>query len=220
MIQQIKPTRMELLKLKKRIALAKKGYHLLKEKRDALFTEFYKLLKDVQDASTEAEEIFERAYSMLAIANAQFGSLKVSEFAVASSLSSDIKIGTGEKNIMGACVPLLDISNVKRNALERGYSILESGSAVDETASLFEESLEKLAKLAVKEAAIERLTFEIVKTKRKVNSLEKIVIPKMESLQHYVEFRLEEREREQVFMLKKIKKKIGAKKLFGERYGE
>lgn len=220
MIEQIKPTRMELLKLKKRIALARKGHKLLREKKDALFTEFYKQLREMQAAYSETEAAFERAYSTLAIAATQFGSLKLAEFAFASSMNSKVCLSKGEKNIMGAKVPIFSISDVRRNILERGYSLMDSGSSVDEASGLFEEALEKLVKLAEKEAAIERLTFEIQKTKRKVNSLEKIVIPRMESLQRHVEFRLEEREREQVFMLKKIKKKIGEKRLLAGSHAE
>lgn len=214
MFQQIKPTRMELLRLRKRIALAKKGHHLLKEKRDALFSEFYKQLRDARELRVEVERLLERAYFMLAIANAQFGSLKVGEFAFASSyIHSKLHIELSERNIMGAHVPILRAKNIRRTALERGYSIMDSGSAVDEAASLFEQALEKIVMLAEKEATLEKLAFEINKTKRKVNSLEKVVIPKMESLQHYIEFRLEEREREALFTLKKVKIKIEEKML-------
>jgi V/A-type H+-transporting ATPase subunit D len=214
MLQQIKPTRMELLKLRRRIALAKKGHHLLKEKRDALFSEFYKQLKDAQELRKDVEKLLERAYFMLAIANAQFSSLKVAEFAFASSsMHSKVNAELAERNIMGARVPILSAQNIKRTILERGYSITDSGSAVDESAGLFEQALEKIVKLAEKEATLEKLAFEISKTKRKVNSLEKVVIPKMESLQHYIEFRLEEREREGIFTLKKVKKKIEQKAL-------
>ena len=213
MLQQIKPTRMELLKLRRRIALAKKGHHLLKEKRDALFSEFYKQLKDAKELRVQTEKLLERAYLMLAIANAQFSSLKVAEFAFASSLHSKASAELTERNIMGARVPIMSAQNIKRTILERGYSIASSGSAVDESASLFEQALEKIVKLAEKEATLEKLAFEISKTKRKVNSLEKVVIPKMESLQRYIEFRLEEREREEIFMLKKVKKKIEQKML-------
>ena len=209
MLQQIKPTRMELLKLRRRVSLAQKGHHLLKEKRDALFSEFYGLLKKARELRSDVENTLERAYFMLAMANAQFSSLKVSEFAIASSSrNSRAKIDISKKNIMGAHVPLLDAQKIKRSVLERGYSLVGSGCAVDEAADNFEEALEKIVKLAEMEATLERLAFEINKTKRKVNSLEKVVIPRMKSLQHYIEFRLEEREREGIFMLKKMKKRL------------
>ena len=208
MLENIKPTRMELLKLRQRIRLAKKGHRLLKEKRDALFSEFYKELKNAKQLRKEVEQLLDKAYLMLAIAQAQFGRLKVAEFASASARKTKLSVSFGERNIMGAHVPIIEAQNIKRNILERGYCITDSGSAVDEAARLFEEALEKLVKLAEKETALEKLAFEITKTRRKVNSLEKIVIPKMEGLEKYIRFRLEEREREMIFTLKKAKKKI------------
>ncbi len=214
MLKSIKPTRMELLKLRQRIRLAKKGHKLLREKRDALFSEFYKELKDRDALRKELEMLFENAYQKLAIAQAQFGKMKLSEFAEASARNSNIEIELRERNIMGALVPIIKAHGIKRNMLQRGYSLYDSGSAVDEAASLFEEALEKLVELAEKEATLEKLALEIAKTRRKVNSLEKVTIPKMEALADYIEFRLEERERERIFMMKKVKKKIEEKQQF------
>lgn len=208
MLENVKPTRMELLNLRKRIQLAKKGHRLLKEKRDALFSEFHKELESTKKLRSDVEGLLKKAYIMLAIAQAQFGRFKVAEFASASARNARVSVSFGKRNIMGAHVPLIEAHNIKRNILERGYCITDSGSAVDETARLFEDVLEKLIKLAEKETTLEKLAFEITKTRRKVNSLEKIVVPRMEELEKYIRFRLEEREREMMFTLKKAKKKI------------
>lgn len=212
---QVKPTRMELLKLKKRIALAKKGHRLLKEKRDALFSEFYNQLESTKKLRREAEELLNKAHTALSVANVQFGSAKVTEFSVISSRNAEIELNIGSRNIMGVEVPVVKSSGMKRGLLERGYSLVESGSAVDEASELFEQSLEKIALLAEKEAGLSRLAFEINRTRRKVNSLEKIAIPKMEALAEQIMFRLDERERETIFTMKKVKKKIDAKNIYG-----
>ncbi len=207
MISNVKPTRMELLKIRKRIELAKKGHKLLKDKRDALFNEFYKEAKSAKELRKEMETVLSEAFSSLAIAQAQIGRLMVSQFALTASRTASIDLVVKERNIMGAHVPIVEAGKISRNLAERGYSIVGSLSNLDDAASLFEQSLEKIVALAEKETLLEKLAFEINKTKRKVNSLEKVTIPKMEKTKKYIQLRLEERERETIFTLKKIKKK-------------
>ncbi len=198
---------MELLKIRKRIELAEKGHKLLKEKRDALFNEFYRELSAAKSLREETEGILSEAYTSLAVAEAQMGRLMVSQAALAASRTSSASISLMERNIMGAHVPVVEASEIKRNLAERGYRIPDSTSSLDDSASLFESSLEKIVTLAEKESLLEKLAFEINRTKRKVNSLEKVTIPRMTAIKTYIELRLEERERETIFTLKKIKKR-------------
>ncbi|MFH1234693.1 MAG: V-type ATP synthase subunit D [Candidatus Diapherotrites archaeon] len=211
MIWNIKPTRMELLKARKRTELAKKGHKLLKEKRDALFNEFYRELGQSRKMRFETEEILEKAFGSLALAQARLGSLSMEGFAFDASSDSNISLEISERNIMGAKVPVVKASGIKRKLSERGYSLIGSSSLLDESAAYFESALEKTAFLAEKEALIERLSFEIGRTKRKVNSLEKVIIPRLESAKKYIEQRLDERERETFYSMKKVKAKKEAK---------
>jgi len=212
MIRNVKPTRMELLKTRRRIELAKKGHKLLKEKRDALFNEFFREINNSKKMRLETETELEKAFNSLALAQAQLGTLNIESFAFDASTSSLASLETSERNIMGARVPILSISGVRRALSERGYSVVESSALVDEATSFFESALEKIVALAEKEALLERLSFEINQTKRKVNSLEKVTIPRLEGTSKYIEQRLEERERETFFTLKKVKAKKEAKR--------
>ncbi|MEM4662810.1 MAG: V-type ATP synthase subunit D [Candidatus Diapherotrites archaeon] len=207
MIWNVHPTRMELLKARKRIELAKKGHKLLKEKRDALFSEFYKEINVSKRLRYEIDDLLIKSFESLALAQAKIGVLNIETFAEDSSKSSNIALEVGERNIMGAKVPTLKASGISRNLLSRGYSIVGSNALVDEAASSFEAVLEKLISLAEKEASVVRLSFEIARTKRKVNSLEKVIIPRLEQTKKYIEQRLEEREREAFYSMKKIKAK-------------
>lgn len=207
MLLNVKPTRMELLRLRKRIELARKGHKLLKEKRDALFSEFYKEMNAARQLRSDTETLLGNAFESLAIAQAKLGILNLEAFAEDSSITSKAMLSVSEKNIMGARVPLLKASGIRRTLLERGYSIIGSSSVLDESAEKFESVLEKIVSLAEKEASVARLSFEIAITKRKVNSLEKIIIPKLESSTKYIEQRLEEREREAFYSMKKVKAK-------------
>ena len=206
-----KPTRMELLNIKKRIGLAKKGHKLLKDKRDALFNEFFQAINVARQLRKDVDGQLAEAYRALALAYADVGTLKLSEFAGVSSEHSELSFESGEKNIMGVKSATIGGVSVKRSFDARGYSVLDSTAAVDDAARQFEEALEKILKLAESETLIVRLGNEIEKTKRKVNSLEYNVIPALDKARKYIAFRLEEMERDKFFVLKKVKKKIEAR---------
>jgi V/A-type H+-transporting ATPase subunit D len=210
-LQNIKPTRMELLKLKRRIKLAEKGHKLLKEKRDALFNEFFSGLKIAQQVRAELKKELTEAARNYAVSQANLGGLAMQSFALDSARNSILELDLGERNVMGVRVPTFETTKVKRSLNERGYSLIDSSANVDEAARSFEESLEKTVKLAEQENALMRLGFEIEKTKRKVNALEYNIIPAMQKTKRYIRFRLEERERENFFVLKKVKKKMALK---------
>ncbi len=212
MIRNVKPTRMELLKTRRKIELAKKGHKLLKEKRDALFNEFFRETKPAKEMRQQLEQGLGNAFGSLSIAMAQLGRETVAENALAASRMGTVNIELGEKNVMGATIPRLETrGEIRRNIVQRGYSITGTGSSLDDAARAFEESLEKILSLAEKEALLEKLSLEINKTKRKVNSLEKVTIPRLEETKKYISQRLEERERETFFTLKKVKGKKEAK---------
>ena len=97
---------------------------------------------------------------------------------------------------------------ISRKSSERGYSLLTTSVEIDDAAKCFETSLNLLIKLAEKEATARKLAEEIKKTKRKVNALERILIPKLEADASYITMRLEEMERENFSRLKVIKKRI------------
>ncbi|HLC36471.1 MAG TPA: V-type ATP synthase subunit D [archaeon] len=208
----VKPTRMELLNLKKKISLAKKGHKLLKEKRDALFNEFFTTLNRAKELRKSVESNLSEAYNSLAVTEAQLGISKVKEFAVTSSDNASLSLAITQRNIMGVKVPSIEASNLQRNLLQRGYSLIQSSASLDDTSKLFEKNLNEVIKLAEMESVLENLAIEIEKTKRKVNALEYIIIPRLIKARKYIAFRLEEMEREKFFVLKKVKKKIALKK--------
>ena len=212
MIENVKPTRMELLRVRRKIELAVKGHKLLKEKRDALFNEFFSELEPAREKRKELESELAGAFDSLSIAMAQLGRATVAENALASSGNNSVELEIGERNVMGAVIPTVKAEgDFSRNIAERGYSITGTSSSLDDSAEKFEKALGKTISLAEKESLLERLSLEINRTKRKVNSLEKVTIPRLEETKKYIRQRLEERERETFFMLKKVKGKIEAR---------
>ncbi len=204
MAQDIKPTRSELLKLKKQIKLAKSGYSLLKKKRDGLILEFFEILKKAKTLRQELVDEYKIALEKMNIARTLEGDLKVKSIAMAIHGIPDVKLTT--KNIMGVKVPKIEASEIQKAFMGRGYGAYSS-SAVDEAASAYEKVVEKIILAAEVETSMRKLLNEIEKTKRRVNALEFVVIPQLDKVKSFIQLRLEEMERENIFRMKRIKAK-------------
>jgi V/A-type H+-transporting ATPase subunit D len=209
-MEQVRPTRMELMRLKAQIRLAEQGRDLLRQKMDALIQEFFKILSTVSDSREELEQVSQAADLALMIAEATDDpvTLRSASFATRRSITVDI---TG-KNIMGVPVPVIEKKRVSKNMLERGYGIITTSARIDETAERYEVELDLLIKLAEVETAMRRLGSEIQMNRRRVNALEQILIPELQGQAKYIENAIEEREREDLFRLKKVKSIIERKK--------
>lgn len=203
-IEGVSPTRMELLYLRRRVKLAEKGHDLLREKRDALIAEFFDVVGEVRDARKEAEEKLQEAFNYLILAQARLGVDEVRQLSLMTP--QEISLTFSSRSIMGVTVPILELkSELARNVTDRGYGFLDSSAAVDKSARGFEEALEKIIKLAELEEAVRNLAGEVEKTKRRVNALEYVMIPRLKTTRKYIQMRLEEMERENFTRLKKIK---------------
>ena len=204
MPQEVKPTRSELLKLKKQIKLAKSGYSLLKKKRDGLILEFFEILKKAKTLREELVNEYKIALEKINIARTLEGDLKVKSIAMAIKDIPDVKLTT--RNIMGVKVPKIEAGEIKKAFLERGYGVYSS-SAIDEAATAYERVVEKIILAAEVETSMRKLLNEIEKTKRRVNALEFVVIPSLDKQRAFIQLRLEEMERENIFRMKRIKAK-------------
>lgn len=199
-------TRMELLKLKRKSKLANKGHKLLKEKRDALISEFFKLVDNLKEYRKDVEEQLSGAYRALSVAQAMQGIEEV-EYAADSTFS--LPPLTSKANaIMGVQVPEFSMEDIESTPFKRGYSLTSTSVDIDTASRKFETVLQKLVKLAEIEHTAFKLAEEIKKTKRKVNALEQIVIPRIQNTIIYITMRLEEMERENFGRLKIIKKRM------------
>ncbi len=199
----IKPTRSELMKLKKKIKLAKSGYNLLKKKRDGLILDFFEILKEAKTLRQDLVENYKNAMKKMAVARIMDGDLKIKSLAMSIAKEPSIEVKT--KNIMGVVVPKIEGEIVAKNMKERGYGVIESSAAIDEAAEAYEGVIRKVIKAAEVETTIKKLLDEIKKTKRRVNALEFAVIPGMHQQEKFIKLRLEEMERENIFRMKRIK---------------
>ncbi|BDZ69539.1 V-type ATP synthase subunit D [Methanobacterium petrolearium] len=213
MIEGINPTRMELLKLKQREKLAVKGHSLLKEKRNALIMEFFNILERVKGSRENVNKKLEEAYQDLTAAQVSMGDLAVRKAAMSVTESVDVDIDA--RSVMGVSVPVIDSEIKKRTITERGYGFMDTSVKVDEAAKKFEESIQLIIELGEIEKTIMLLAGEIESTKRRVNALEHIIIPRIENTVKYIEMRLEEMERENFVRLKMIKKTMETEEVNG-----
>jgi len=195
----IKPTRMELLNLKKKVKLAKKGHKLLKQKRDVLVMEFFSLLKDIKSLREAIKDKILKAQNALYNAHAIEGELNVDR--IATGLADGIDIKFGIKSIMGVKVPSIENVNIK----PQWHGFYQQSLELDNAIVNYREVFPDFLKLSEKQLILKRLSEEIKKTKRRVNSLEYLTIPKLEKSQKFIAFKLEEMERENFSRLKKIK---------------
>jgi len=141
MALDIKPTRSELIKLKKKIKLAKSGYNLLKKKRDGLILEFFEVLKQAKTLRQELTEEYKKALHSMNIARVTESDEKIRSMAMAISKQPEISLHT--KNIMGVTVPKIESGGLQKTMQERGYGVMEGSAAIDEAAEAYEKVVEK-----------------------------------------------------------------------------
>lgn len=204
-LKDVKPTRSQLIELKKRIVLSKKGYKLLKMKRDGLIMEFFKMLEDAKKIRASVGENYHKGEQAIHVAEAVEGAVPIRSAALAVVNSPTIT--TSKKNVMGVVVPSIEGESVRRPLVERGYGLIGTSPRIDEAANRYEALVETIIKAAEIETSMKKMLDEIEKTKRRVNALEFKVIPELEQARDFIRLRLEEMERENVFRLKKIKSK-------------
>jgi V/A-type H+-transporting ATPase subunit D len=200
-VEGVNPTRMELLAIRKKRLLAEKGHKLLGEKRDALIVQFFDVLKKREELKGEVITSFKEANTSLEEAMAKMG------YDTVKAMSQGIRPydppSIDSLNIMGVRVPVIDRTQEEEETMPWGIG--RTPQSLDDAAKEYKEALERILMLAEAEGSMERLAVEIEKTKRRVNALEHIFIPRLKNTERYITMQLQEREREDFFRRKRIK---------------
>ncbi|NJN96842.1 MAG: V-type ATP synthase subunit D [Anaerolineales bacterium] len=179
---------------------------MLKQKRNALLKELMRLAEQVVRGSDELEQSAGEAVAALALVEALDGPEAVQSAALAAQ--GQISLTVSVTNIMGVLTPVIEQKNLVRGPLDRGYSLNGVSSRIEAAAEAFESQLELIIELASSEMRLRRLAEEIGRTTRRVNALENVLIPRLENQRNYIQMVLEEREREDLFRLKRVKLKL------------
>jgi len=207
--ETVSPTRMNLLQRRQQAKIAIQGVDLLKRKRDALVADFFNVVRQSLAARERLTAACEEAYVMLALAKAWEGreALEAAAMGDRRELLVDIAV----RNVWGTKIPEVAVKEVRRTLLERGHNPVTTSARTVESAANFEEVLNAILEVAATEVKLKKIGEEIKKTTRRVNALEQVVIPRLLGETRYIQSVLEQRAREDVFRLKRIKKKLDAR---------
>jgi len=199
----IAPTRSNLLQRRDQLRLAVRGADLLKRKRDALIAEFFELVKVSLDARRALNESSKEAYFSLFLAKAWDGPEAVESLSLAAAQGVEIDIKV--ENLFGVKVPAVQPPEFSR---ELPFSPVGAGAQTLSAAQQFRALTEALVRVAATETRLRRIGEEIKSTNRRVNALEQLVIPGVQSEIRTIRSVLDQRALEEVTTLKKIKAKI------------
>jgi len=208
MAEDVKPTRKELMQIEDRIELSERGHDTLEQKRDGLIMEFMDILDEAQDVRSELEDSYDEAQRAINMARAMEGDIAVR--GAAAALKEHPEITTESKSVMGVFIPQIDSTKVSKSLDERGYGVLGTSARIDEAAGAYEDLLDQIILAAEVETAMKKMIEEIETTNRRVNALEFKLLPELRDNQEYIEQKLEEQEREEIFRMKKVKDKKDA----------
>lgn len=200
MILDTNPNRMELLRLKKRRVLAKRGHKLLKDKQDELMKQLLELVDKVKELRKKVDRELSMATARYLFAKAGMGI----EFLESAMLIPGIRIELTieEKSTMGVKTPIF---KVQTEGSIQNYGFAHTTGELDSSLLAIERVVEELIHLAEKEKKLQLMAEEIEKTRRRVNALEYILIPNLEDTIRYITMKLSEMERSNLTRLMKVK---------------
>ena len=199
----IAPTRSNLMRVKDELSFARLGYELLDQKRTILVSELLTLVDQAVDYQNRVESSLKDAQKALQDAIMHMGRLRLGNLAGAVGITSDIELG--RRKVMGVELPIVNTAFTGEGPFfsPEGTSML-SEVAIDK----YQEALRLMGQMAQLKVSIMRLSREVKKTIRKVNALEKLVIPDKEETVRYLVGRIEESERESFILLKSVKDRL------------
>ena len=200
----IRPTRLEYIRTKRRIKIAQKGLKLLKLKRQALILEFFNTSKAATSLRSILQAELIKGYQSIRMAEMLAGSMRLENEAMKIPQLSKLHITP--KNVMGVRIPKIG-GGQSNNALTE--HLLELPPSINEAIKAYQNVHKMVLEVAEKETALRKLLLEIEKTKRKSNAIENVFIPRLQAAVKFITFRLDEMERDTFIMLKTVKRKMG-----------
>ncbi|MDD3655548.1 MAG: V-type ATP synthase subunit D [Atribacterota bacterium] len=203
MILAVNPNRMELLRLKRRLELARRGYKLLRDKRDALIQIFIKLVQENKKTREEFDKKMREYMNEFLLATLYMGEDELNSIFLFPQ--RDTKVKVEHQNIMSVKVP-------KYKIIEEGnlytYGMIKTSPELDSAIKKYHEIMPLMIKMAELDKTIILLTEEIEKTRRRVNALEYVMIPNLEDTIKFITMKLDEMARSNNSAIMRIKEMI------------
>jgi len=202
MQENIAPTKANLITAQAALDFSKKGYELLDKKRNVLIKEMMNFMGRAKEIQQKMREIFKKAYEALIMANITIGINEVNSVAESIPQATEFTILT--QSVMGVEIPQI---KYEKRELVPYYSFYHTNTALDIALKEFHQVKYLLYELAEIEDSVYKLAIEIKRTQKRTNALKNIQIPKYKALVKMISEMLEEKEREDFFRLKVLKKK-------------
>ena len=204
MATTVNPTRMELTRLKNRLATAVRGHKLLKDKRDEMVRQFIIYIRRNNDLRQKMEAHLLAVSKNFSKARAEMGYLSMSEALLYPARSAEFEVG--EKNVMSVDVPTITYTGATEDdTTEVPYAFAFTSSYLDSSVMDLTKYLPELLELAEVEKTCNMLADEIEKTRRRVNALEYVMIPEMQTSIKFITMKLAENDRASTVRLMKAK---------------
>ena len=200
-LKVVRPTKIELIKLRRRLSLASRIQKIIKDRVLILILEFLQIARQTVEIKSQLLAEFSRAYKALSIAAGYHGYIALEKELIATE--RDLGIAAGSRNVGGVRIPAFELKEAQ--GVVRGYSLVDTSSWLDQTAQLSEKCLETIVELAELQRSLELLGREISRTKRILNALEYLIIPSLQATIKYLYMKFEERDREEKSRLKRVK---------------
>lgn len=200
---RVRPTKIEFIKLRRRVAVAKRVHRILKERLTILVSELLRLARGAIAKRTELNEELDKAHMGLVRAWGQIGGVNIAIDTAATQ--RDLEVEFVSQNIAGVRTPMIKAPSIVRMPGERGLTLLDENMSLQGASEHFEKATESIIELAEIEKSMELIGLEVKGTRRKVSILEHVIIPRMEETINYLSMKFEEREREERIRLKRTK---------------
>lgn len=217
--RQVNPNRMELLRLKKQLVTARRGHKLLKDKRDELMRQFLELIRQNQALRRQVESLLSAANREMVLARAVMAP-EVLETAMLGGRAS-LTLTVDTKNIMSVHVPIFASPFELSGRVDQlTYSMISVGGELDQAVMALNEAFPVMLQLAEVEKTCQLLADEIEKTRRRVNSLEYVLIPELVETIRSITMKMDENERGNLTRLMKVKDMIVSQAIEKARLAE
>ncbi len=200
---RVNPTRMQMLRLKKRLVMSRRGHKLLKDKMEGLVQSFMELVDEYSKLRDEIDRGVPRTLSLFMLAQGISGEEAVT--AALEETDTRLDVAINRKSVMSVAYPEVELKGFE---LRPSYSTLATSTDFDMASASMRDIFPRLLELASKEEAVLRMADEIEKTRRRVNALEYVMIPSLASTIKEIGSKLEEAERSSRARLMKVKDMI------------
>lgn len=202
----VAPTRSNLIRIRKELQFSKEGYEILNRKREVLTTELIQMAHKAEELQKEVWSQLAEAYAAMEKAQLNMGTERVEWAALAANKTVEVQLKF--RGIMGVSIPMIESKGAPLDML---YSLGDTNASLDEASSSFVKVTKMIPELSMVMTTVWRLATELRKTQRRVNALQYIFIPEYEETVSFIVSSLEEREREDTFMLKMLKNRTKKK---------